>query len=966
MKRIEFLKTVWPPTGNYCIATPNINRAKKPGYRHHIEDTIGLASGYANSIFAEKDAYFGIFTHIHAEVYNESMGRSWPSRKRENMSHAKTLFLDLDVGKGPAKYPTQGDALAALARLVFRTGLPSPFTLSSGNGVHGYWPFTDPLDVAAWKPLATMLRQLLDHHSMTYDPSRTLDTTSVLRVPGTLNHKDPQNPKPVTILNIGDVTDTDALIAQLTFLTAGLQPLKVGPAPHPLSGIPTHNFIGNISPHGIGFPPTDVNDVATECGQVALFRDTTGNISEPHWYAALGVVGFCTDGVKWAHRWSSGHPNYSHAETQAKIDQWQLNGSVTSCAKLAQDGAQGVCQACPHFQSLHKNPVVITNKKPLVAAQQQAALMAPAPIIIIITPPTITCPLPICDPEWPYERLAAFGVQRIDGKLPTMVLANYDLYPVSVSSGRVENSESMGRGASTWVARWRGKTGATEWVQFVISTDVIYKPADLATLLANNLVFTTKAPEVSGYMSAYLQALNASIGSTKQYGYVGWLGKDTFDHFILNRKVIDASGVISPCLMSSDTDIATGGMSQGGTLQGQIDALKFYSDTNAYAAQQFFILCSLGTPLFIATGHNGLVISAFGESGASKTTALRAAGGIWGDPSKFVVNGTMNGMSPLALDKRSRAIPNLPTCIDEITNMDEEDARAIVMGASQAEWRVTLKSDRTVRELKTNAVKSALMLTSSNKSLHQLVNTNAQAGIAGSARVFELLFNPAKMIHTKSQADKAKYLLDANYGWVGERFMQEAMPTIDKLMKSVRRLVDRMTTGLSASSAERFYIAAAAPAFVAGAFASYHGLIDWDMEALYYWFISNQYQTTRDVLKAEERRMSHESTIRDFLSDHVLDTITSDGVVGNIPLIKIRNQIAIEKRTDKREIWVSSSVLRRYCDRQQVSYSTMLDYLHNLGVVKSKHVRRTLAEGSVQFSSRPHVVILNMDHKVIS
>ena len=970
MKRIDFLRAVWPSTGHYCIATPHINLAGKPGYKHHVEDTIGLASGFAKSVAASKDAYFGIFTHIHAEVYSPSSGRSWPSRKRENMSHAKTLFLDLDVGKKANTYPSQADALAALAKLVFQTGLPAPYAVSSGNGVHVYWPFTDPVDVAAWKPMATMLRQLLDHHRMSYDPSRTLDTTSVLRVPGTFNHKDPNNLKPVEVIHEGEVTDNDVLNTQLTFLTAGLQPLKVGVAYANIPGTTAYNVMGtgNISPHGVGFPPTDVNDVAAECAQIAMFRDTMGNISEPHWYAALGVVSFCTDGIKHAHQWSSGHPQYTHAETQAKIDQWQLNGSVTSCAKLAQDGAPGLCQGCPHFNSTHKNPVVIANKKPLVAAQQQAqaALMAPAPGVAPVTPPTNMCPVEVCDPPWPYQRTKSLTTSRDTGKVPVPVLDGLDLYPISVSSGKYEYSGTTSKGVSTWVARWRNEpTGNIEWRSFEILTELMATPVELSKRLHNECVYIQNAPEVAGYMSAYLKQLHASVGAAKVYGFTGWPGLNKYDKFILNKKVIDAKGEVSPCLMAPQCEIATAGMTQEGPLQGQIDALKFYDDQSAYAAHQFLILCSLGTPLLIATGHNGAVINAYGKSGASKSTALKAAGGIWGDPSKFVVNGTTRGITAHARDKRAEMIPNLPTLVDEITQMDPEDARSMVMGQTQATGRISLTSERLVRETKTSAFRSAMLLTTSNRSLHQMVNTNAQAGTANTARVLELIFDPARMIHTKTQADDAKKALDANYGWLGERFMQLAMPSMEHLMDSVQRMVARLDRDLNVSAVERFYVAAAAPALVAGVFAVYHGLIDWDMDGLYQWFVKTQFVQSRGVLASETKRFSYENALRNFLGNNTRNTIEDDGT-GNIPPADVYKEVVIHKRTDLRQIWVHANTLREYCDKNQVSYDTLLHEMKERGAVLSKSARRKLGEGTRFALARPHVVILNLDSPLLT
>jgi hypothetical protein len=963
---------IWPPSGHYCIATPGFKDGVKVGYRHTVHNTTDEAHDHVRSIYGAQDVYFGIFTHLQPKVFDPRFQKMRPSRKRENMDRVRCLFLDLDVGKpdkGAPKYASQSDALAALARFIFQTGLPEPYVVSSGNGLHVYWPLTDAMTVVDWKPLAVNLRLLMDAHRMLYDPSRTVDITSVLRVPATLNHKDPDDLKKVAILHEGEVTDTDNMVALLTLLAAGMQPIKVH-AP-----IVTGHFAGgslppNLSPHGVGFAPTDADDVAAECEQIRMFRDTTGNISEPHWYAALGVVGFCTNGAQVAQVWSSGHPQYDPAEVASKLAQWQTNGSVASCAKLATDGMQGVCQRCPHFNGQFKNPIVITNKKPVSAATPAPAQALPTQLLptqapAIIAPSTGACPQPVCDPPYPYARIQSLGVTRIDSKgLSINVLDALDLYPISAVSGLVETGEAVNFGGSTWVARERDSKGQINHVVLDVPNQHLADSQKLSMTLMRHGVYANVSPEVPKFMSAYLKELKAQTGLMKQYAHLGWPDIKKYDKFILNKKVIDAQGQVAPCIMAPQTNIATSAFTRAGTLLDQVEALQFYSG-KAYTPHQFFILCSLGTPLFIAAGHHGVVINASGESGASKSTALKAAAGIWADPVKYVVNGTARGMSPMARDQRAATLPNLPTMVDEITLMDPEDARNMVMGHTQGTGRITLTGERTVKESRVGGYMASLMLTTANISLHQLVNTNSAAGTANSARILEIIFDRAKLAHTKTQADAASHKLNENYGWLGEHFMQLAMPCIDWLMDSVRKMVVKLNSDLGASSMERFYVAAAASAFVAGAFAVYHGLLDWDMNALYAWFVKEQAPAMRDTLNGEAQRLSYPNVMRDFIGKYTLDTLNDDGS-GNIPPANIHTEVVIHRRTDLKELWINRSILREFCDKRKVSIETMLEALRQAGVVKHKDTRKPLGGGTRYAGARPHVTVLHSDHPEIA
>ena len=116
------------------------------------------------------------------------------NRKATNAAGACAFWVDIDVdaqkaakGKG---YETLEDAKLALAEFCLHAGLPMPTHLvASGGGLHAYWVLDAFIDHDMWTSCAAKLKALTNALGFLADDSRTGDIASVLRVPGTLNHK---------------------------------------------------------------------------------------------------------------------------------------------------------------------------------------------------------------------------------------------------------------------------------------------------------------------------------------------------------------------------------------------------------------------------------------------------------------------------------------------------------------------------------------------------------------------------------------------------------------------------------------------------------------------------------------------------------------------------------------------------------------------------------------------------------
>lgn len=98
----------------------------------------------------------------------------------------------------------------------------------------------------------------------------------------------------------------------------------------------------------------DLDLIAEECSFIGRGASEPALLSEPEWFAWLGVVAFAdpADHI-WIHEKSKGHPGYSEAETRAKIEQVLDNQTgPRSCFSISAKAGHAGCKTCPHFGAI--------------------------------------------------------------------------------------------------------------------------------------------------------------------------------------------------------------------------------------------------------------------------------------------------------------------------------------------------------------------------------------------------------------------------------------------------------------------------------------------------------------------------------------------------------------------------------------------------------------------------------------
>jgi hypothetical protein len=181
-----FLRHVLADSGYICICL----KLEKGTY-HRFFQTPEEAAAFA----LEQDARGQIVYHACATFISPS------NRKQVNVAYLKSLWSDVDVG--PDKpYKTRAEAGNALIAFLQATGMPAPTIVFSGEwGMHLYWVLDAPVTPDVWKPAAVALRELMKAHGFAIDTSRSADSSSVLRPPGTHNRKRGLA-EPVTIAHV--------------------------------------------------------------------------------------------------------------------------------------------------------------------------------------------------------------------------------------------------------------------------------------------------------------------------------------------------------------------------------------------------------------------------------------------------------------------------------------------------------------------------------------------------------------------------------------------------------------------------------------------------------------------------------------------------------------------------------------------------------------------------------------------
>lgn len=957
MTPLEFLRTVWPDTGLYCICVPYPN---SDALKHHIFETIEEAAAFAETKKEHRNVFYATHALREPRVWGtvrnyqtKEWEPGWQYRTQANMRAGRELFFDLDVGestKDKKKYPTQGAAVAALKQFVTATGLPRPTIVSSGGGIHVHWPLaSEMVSNTDWVKLAAKLRQLATHHNIWFDSTRTTDTASVLRVVGTYNLKN-GNRRPVEAKYVGRPTapeDMQALIDAARG-AAGItqEPLVRAEAPKSILG-------SNIEQD---YPRPKIKNVLQICPQMLRVAKLKGDVPEPEWYKALQVVRCTDNGDEHCQKISSGYAGYDPREVQDRVDRLKAkNIGAPTCASI--EDAMGptnksLCDRCHHSGTTDKGPIQLA---------LQMKQVEPAEVAVEVDGQEVTYEIPA--PPDPYRRGPQGGVhilaENAEGETYLQLVYPYDFYPI----GRASNAR-----AETEQQVWRAHLPHRAPAEFTISASCFSDNKALTDRLANLGIYVSpnQFPKMRQYMSAYIQHLQRTQPADAEQENLGWSG----DHksFVLPRYTMHEDGSTKPTVPSVRLRPTLDTIRTAGSAEVQIELLKFFRNPD-YCENQFMILAGMASPLFHFTGLSGVTIHAFGKGGESKSTSLYTVAALWGPPIKYTLNGTGQGATQFARNTTQSLLHNLPVCIDEITHLHADVCKDMVMGVTQGNDKVRGYKDGSISS-GTDVERSSIMISTGNSSLQQKISVNNFAALAGAMRIFEIECHE-KSVHKPRQAERYLTVLKKNHGHVGPMIVKYMVMHHETLDRRVNAELNRVADKFISTPTGRYWRGACACVLVMFDIATEIGVIDWDKAAFEHWLFNVQLPRMMDGVQAEQEAKSSVTVLTNFLeASHGHTIITEEVAFGEPHERRIERAptgaLYVHVDTKDRTILVLKDQFKRWCDSRGENAMTVLRDLFGRGIVTQYDIKRTLGAGTAHAKGRSICILIAMDHPELS
>lgn len=622
---INFLSAVLPGAGNYVlsIATLKQNGTDKWFKNHHAATLQDLEQQALQIDTDPSKTVFYALGSFKDNIHPNKVGRT-----QAEAHMFKTLAFDVDPkdSKQNVVYTTQKEMAEAALTACGKIGLPDPVFVSSGYGLHCYYPLTAEVTKDTWVRMSTMLRDSLTATGMVLDTGKVCDASMVLRPPGTHNKKQ-AGPKEVKVLSPVVLFDPVELV---TILKAFAKPAAS------VAGKPKRANAIMDAILDADFPPADSALVVKNCAQVAKVVSLGGVVGYNLWRITLGIAKHCVDGRNVAHAWSSGDPRYTAKETDAKFDSWSK--SATTCGSFEREDA-GPCATCKHRGKI-TSPIQL-------GVPEVSAPVSPTPQGVVAVPPK----------GYVYAKDKIFRKSNDEA----VFVSDYMIFP----SRRYKDEET---GKSMCLAEC--KLPVEGWRTYELSMDVLTNSAEFQAWLINHQLFVHNkitVDEMRRYMLTYLQELQQECESDLMVGTFGWTS-DECTTFVLGDRAISKDGVKDVRLSRAAAEF-TSVLVPRGDKEKWTEASSMFNEPGMQILGMVFLMLA-GSPLKVGSGLKSVLINMYSKhTGTGKTSTGLFATSVYGNPAKLMmtVQDTDN-----SLFKSMGVYGNLPVYIDEITNIERD------------------------------------------------------------------------------------------------------------------------------------------------------------------------------------------------------------------------------------------------------------------------------------------------------
>lgn len=801
------------------------------------------AINWAKKLPDVRDIYVAMGAQRTAQQKTSGKGNDYllPVRSQDNVVALKSLFLDIDCKDGPNGYATQSDAAAALGKFLRESGLPRPtMIVGSGGGMHCHWVMSRALTPAEWKPLALALAEATKALGLKCDTQVTIDSARVLRPPETYNLKQ-ETPRPVRL--VGKQLEFDYSPEKLKeILSPYLSPEKAAPP------LPPRTPLAQPSELAAGVeqnkaPTVSVDKLAEACPFIQDALTSGGkDYANPLWNITTLIATFTEEGRDAAHRMASQHPGYTQQSTDELYDRKEREKDQKGlgwphCRTISGTGA-AQCVACPHLAK-QKTPF-----HPAVAA-----LAGPAPSKANTTKPR--------DWDLPagYIRDAEDKIQKTlvqqDGSTELVPVMNYPMRDPWLQK-------------NPWILNFTtvSYAGHAQPVAMPFSETLV--AGGIRSVLAKQglAIRGMQVKLVEDFIVSWIEKLQSMKDVVVNSAPFGWSVRNgKTEGFIFGGQVW-SDGAPKPAAVG-DPVIASS-YTPTGDPEPWFEACKLIT-SQGRPALNAVIASAFAAPLMKFTGREGVMMSIYSSaSGIGKTTSLKVAQAVWGDPIK-----AMQGLddTPLSVLNKIGHLRSLPMYWDELKT--EDDTRKFVnlmFTMTRGKERSRMSSDVTQR---VSGTWQTILVSASNDSLIDFVVNRTKQSPAGLMRTFEYEVPGGVDGQIEvAEADQIIGRLNDNYGHVGLEYAKWLGANIRQVEADVVERRKRVELDLKAKQEERYWATCVSVIMQGAHYANQLGFADIDEKALYE-FMIQVVENMRGTLRSAPNDMSKSDNVENVLAQYL-------------------------------------------------------------------------------------------------
>lgn len=947
----DFFYAVLPQDGLPCIAWKAPNHPG--GFSHKVFDTVEDLCEYTSKIdYLRANYYFAVSTLKEKSIVVGGKNRV---RVQQNALLTRCIILDIDLKDG--FYADVNAALDEVNTLADSFGMPHPIAVSSGAGLHIYWPLAAGIPSRDWQDLTRQFRKAsqLFYPHLFADPTRVSDSAGVLRIPDSFNLKY-DTPRAVEVIQwASDSVDVDTIRSLM-------------PKPSPVTAQKQQQTLTLISET----QPTALPRVVRNCNWFKDYLQRRGDASEPEWYAILGLVPYIVhetkdgkklNGATIAHIVSSGHPGYDSGLTTNKFIQAK-DGQTgpTTCERFRTLNA-GPCATCP-FASTVKTPLqAAALSRPATEEQKVITQKIDEEENIVIE--EVTIPL---FPA-PYFRGEDGGVfvrvkqKNEEGGWDDVIerVYDYDLYATKRLRTEFLESEHM------QIHVWLPHDGLKE---FRLPTALLAEQKKLASYLAEKGIVPEngRGSRVAKYMVDYVRHLQVMERAEVEFSRFGWRdAKSANPKFVVGNGFIDKTGSLQPAGFAHFLRDAAKSVATAGTLDGWKEGFNLYKGVPNSDA---FILSSMmgfAAPLMAFTPYKGVLYNMVGHSAAGKSTSLQVMTSVWGQPQEthIKISGGRGRDTEVAMYNLIGYLNAVPVAMDELTNMEPEALSDFALSFTSG--RGKLRANRDGQNKVNETEWETIVVTTSNTSLYDKLALHRQGYTAEAMRIFELTL-PHSDDKYKEHIEQHIEMLHKNYGHAGRVYMNYLIKNIDKIQPILNQAIADITKSGNLHNEERFWGAMFACVLVGGQIAKGLGLHDYDVHAVVSKFTAHSTDIRESVRSAQTDPVSLLSQFFNSSLDGIMK-FREDGkpylgvdgrALANLRSLSVRMELNAENMPDK--AYISAPAFRTYCDMRNIDPSWLIKELRSIGIMLPGTPTTRLGGGSGISSTSIRCYLIDMTH----